>query len=126
MVAVSVLLAATATLHGEPEEKSKTDSPNPIEHHVQIEDMKFEPASITVEIGDSVVFENHDLFPHTVTSEKAGEFDSGAIAAGKSWRLTPRAAGALTFRCTFHPVMEGRVTVAPKRARPASPAPTGH
>ncbi|HEU5079121.1 MAG TPA: cupredoxin domain-containing protein [Opitutaceae bacterium] len=88
-------------------------------HIVKIQGMAYVPARIEISLGDSVVFENHDIVPHTVTSQKPGEFDSGSIAPGKSWRFTPSSLGAAAFRCTFHPVMEGQLTIASKRAAAA-------
>lgn len=87
---------------------------------VRIENMKFQPSTIQVGAGESIVFENHDLFPHTVTSVTKGQFDSGTIDSGKSWKLVPPHAGDMLFRCTFHPTMEGRIVVTGK----ASPSPS--
>ena len=44
---------------------------------VTIEGMKFQPASVTVKRGDTVVWQNKDVVPHTATA--AGKFDSKNI-----------------------------------------------
>ena len=49
--------------------------------------MRFQPEVLTVAPGDTVVWVNKDLVPHTATS-KAGGFDSKEIQADKSWRYT--------------------------------------
>jgi len=78
-------------------------------HVVTVEGMKFEPATVHVKMGDSVVWRNNDLVPHTVTAE--GKFDSGQIAAGKSWTWTAKARGQNNYVCTYHPEMKGSVVV---------------
>ena len=62
----------------------------PTTHTVVVDSMQYQPESLTVVVGDSVVWENHDMFPHTVTSTLAGAFDSKSIAPGDSWRFVAR------------------------------------
>jgi plastocyanin len=76
---------------------------------VEIRGFVFTPAALTVAPGDTVVWRNLDILPHTATS--AGDWDSGAIAGGAEWRWVA-VAGDFTYRCSFHPTMLGRVSVA--------------
>lgn len=78
-------------------------------HEVTIEGMKFEPAVVTVRTGDTVVWHNKDLVPHTATA--TGAFDSKEIAAGKQWTWTARKRGRHAYVCTYHPGMQGTVVV---------------
>lgn len=78
-------------------------------HVVTVEGMKFEPAVVTVRAGDTVVWENRDLVPHTATAK--GSFDSGQIDAGKRWSWTARKPGRHGYVCTYHPGMQGTVVV---------------
>ena len=78
-------------------------------HEVTIEGMKFEPAVVTVRPGDTVVWRNNDVVPHTATAN--GVFDSKEIAAGKRWSWTARKAGRHAYVCTYHPGMQGTVVV---------------
>ena len=78
-------------------------------HTVVIEGVKYEPESLTVKRGDTVVWVNKDPFPHTVTSK--GAFDSHDIAAGKSWKYTATKAGEFAYVCTLHPNMKGTLSV---------------
>jgi len=84
----------------------------PQTYTIVMEGVAFQPASLTVEVGDSVVWMNKDPFPHTATSK--GAFDSKEISAEKSWQFTPAAAGEFPYVCTYHPTMKGvlRVTAA--------------
>ena len=54
--------------------------------------MRFQPEMLTVDRGDTIVWVNKDLVPHTATS-KAGNFDSKLIQADKSWKYTIRKKG---------------------------------
>jgi plastocyanin len=79
-------------------------------HTVVMDGTRFQPESLTIRAGDSVVWINKDPFPHTATS-KTGAFDSSAIQAGKSWKLTPRTKGEFAYVCSFHPTMKGVLRV---------------
>jgi len=76
---------------------------------ISIEGMQFAPASFTVKQGDTVVWENRDMVPHTATAR--GAFDSGPIAAGKTWRLVAKKAGRFEYVCTLHPTMKATLVV---------------
>jgi len=78
-------------------------------HTVRIDGVKFEPAAITVERGDTVTWINEDPFPHTATDP--GVLDSREIAPGKSWKWTARSSGVYDYACTLHPTMKGTITV---------------
>ena len=72
--------------------------------------VKFQPKKVTVRAGDSVVWTNRDLFPHTVVSKTAG-IESREIASGASWTFTPKMPGEFEYVCTLHPVMKGVLEV---------------
>ena len=80
-----------------------------VRHTVMIDGTKYEPATVTVKRGETVVWVNKDPFPHTVTAK--GVFDSHDIAAGKSWKYTARKAGEYAYTCTLHPNMRGTLKV---------------
>ena len=78
-------------------------------HEVVIQGLLYVPETLTVRPGDVVVWINKDPFPHTVTA--VGVFDSGSIAAGKSWRFTARKPGPHPYLCTLHTTMKGTLRV---------------
>ena len=86
------------------------DQRKPKTHTVTIEGMRFRPEMLTVERGDTIVWVNKDLVPHTATS-KAGNFDSKLIEADKSWNYTVRTKGDFAYICTFHPTMKAMLRV---------------
>ena len=86
------------------------DAPKAPTHSVAIDGTQFQPAALTVKLGDSVTWTNKDPFPHTVTST-AGSFDSREIAPGKSWRYTAIKKGEFAYVCVFHPTMKATLKV---------------
>ena len=46
-----------------------SDRSEPETHTVTIEEMRFQPERLTVARGDTIVWVNKDLVPHTATSE---------------------------------------------------------
>jgi plastocyanin len=103
LCAVVASIVCTAGLAASERARPKT-------HTVTIENMRFQPEALTVTRGDTIVWVNKDLVPHTVTSEK-GDFDSRMIQAGKSWRYTVRTKGEFAYVCTYHPTMKAILRV---------------
>ncbi len=83
---------------------------------VTIENMQFNPQTLTVHAGDSVVWVNKDLVPHTATADATADakaFDSRSIAPNASWKFIAHHAGEYGYDCSFHPTMKGTLTVVP-------------
>lgn len=78
-------------------------------HTVAIDGMQFVPATLRVRRGDTVVWVNRDLVPHTATAPR--RFDSGAVAAGTSWRHVVTEDGRVDYVCTLHPTMKATLWV---------------
>lgn len=76
---------------------------------VTIESMEFRPAVLTVRQGDTVVWMNRDLVPHTATAPRA--FDSGEIGPGRSWKMVAQTKGRYDYICTMHPTMKATLVV---------------
>jgi plastocyanin len=75
---------------------------------VTIKNFMFEPASVTIKVGDSVTFKNEDSVAHTVNG---ANFQSGDIAPGASYSQTFDKAGTYQYACSIHPQMTGTVVV---------------
>ena len=82
----------------------------PVTHTVTIDASRFQPDTLTVTRGDTVVWVNDDLVAHTATSQP-GAFDSGLIAPGKSWKYKTKRAGEFAYTCTYHPTMMATLRV---------------
>ena len=74
-----------------------------------METLTFTPEVLTVAVGDTLVWVNRDLVPHTVSS--GSEIDSGVIAAGEKFEFVPVEAGELSYVCDYHPGMRGTLRV---------------
>ena len=83
-------------------------APRPATHTVVMEAVAFQPAALSVKVGDRVVWVNRDPFPHTAT---AAAFDSKDIAPGASWTYTAKAPGEFSYVCTLHPTMKATLHV---------------
>ena len=77
---------------------------------VMIHNFAFQPAELTVNVGDTIVWKNTDIVSHTVTAAD-GSFDSGEIKPGKNWKLVVAKRGVIAYGCTPHPNMHGKLAV---------------
>jgi plastocyanin len=84
--------------------------PKSTTHTVVIEAVRFDPQELTVKTGDTIVWINHDPFPHTVTAV-GKQFDSHEIATGRSWKYTASKAGVFAYACSLHPTMSATLRV---------------
>ncbi|GAB2546463.1 plastocyanin/azurin family copper-binding protein [Rufibacter soli] len=97
---LAFLLVEPASLRG---------SVSPATHTVEIKQMKFVPAELTVRKGDKVVFLNKDIVMHNVTETSGKTWQSPKLAPGGSWTwLATKTTG---YYCSFHPVMKGKIIV---------------
>ena len=80
-------------------------------HDVSIADFAFQPADLTVGIGDTVVWTNNDLYPHTVTASD-NSFDSGNLTNGATFAHVFTEASDHAYVCLYHSNMTGVIHVA--------------
>src|SRR4051812_48686176 len=62
-------------------------------HAIQISGFKFDPAVLTVNVGDTVEWKNADDVAHTATARDK-TFDSGQLATGASWKYVAAKKGS--------------------------------
>ncbi|MEO1248299.1 MAG: cupredoxin family copper-binding protein [Pseudomonadota bacterium] len=86
----------------------------PRTHRVDIRAFAFEPDELTIAVGDTVEWINHDLASHTAT-EMDGAWDTGELAKGDVQSVRFDRPAQLDYFCAFHPHMRGRVTIAAPR-----------
>src|SRR3954451_14247544 len=79
-------------------------------HAGGIEGMKSAPEPVEVAAGDTVVWTNKDIVPHSVTAAEA-KVESGDLQTGKRFKLVARNKGEMNYICRLHPVMKGVVVV---------------
>jgi plastocyanin len=77
---------------------------------VEIVDFKYKPATIEVERGDAITWDNVDTAGHTATADDRS-FDTAAVDKGESKKVTMTDVGTFAYHCDFHPFMKGKVVV---------------
>ena len=79
---------------------------------VKIDNFTFNPATLTVAAGTTVVWDNGDDIPHSVVAtEKA--FRSKALDTEDKFSFTFSKAGDYEYICGLHPHMKGKIVVSP-------------
>jgi len=78
---------------------------------VDISNFAYVPSSITVPVGGTITWTNHDTTAHTVTAQDRTVLQSGTIKPGASYTQTFTKAGTYTYFCEFHAGMTGTVIV---------------
>ncbi len=80
-----------------------------------MEDFRFEPTELTVAGGSQVTFQitNNGQAVHNFTSNDLGfqQFDVNINSTSEVTRTVPAKPGTYKFVCTYHPSMEGTITV---------------
>jgi len=79
------------------------------ENTVSIDNLSYNPSSLTITVGETVTWSNDDALDHTVTSEDM--FDSGLLSSGDTFEYTFDEAGTFDYTCTIHPSMQGTIIV---------------
>lgn len=90
--------------------KPVVDQGKPGANEVWIQNMAFNPATITVAAGTTIMWMNKDAVTHNVTSS-TGLFSSGSITNGGMFSYKFVTAGSFSYTCTIHPSMTASVSV---------------
>lgn len=80
---------------------------------VDVVDIDYEPAEVTVPAGTTVTWTNTGNLPHTVTKDSGAgdDFDSGTLQPGDTYEQTFETAGTIEYYCTIHANQRGSLTV---------------
>jgi plastocyanin len=80
--------------------------------NVDIQNFAFIPVTVTINVGDSVVWTQRDTTTHTVNSDNGAFPPSGNLTLAKpTYMHTFNAAGTFNYHCSPHPFMTGKVIV---------------
>ena len=79
---------------------------------VMIDNFVYSPVPLTVKVGTTVTWTNHDDIPHTVDSTQ-GKFKSAALDTDDKFDFRFTEAGEYPFYCRIHPKMTGKIVVQP-------------
>lgn len=105
-----IVLATVAETGLGPRITAAAAASGPTTHTVVIEAVRFDPQELTVKVGDTIAWINHDPFPHTATA-MGRQFDSHEIASQRSWKYTASRTGVFRYACSLHPTMLGTLRV---------------
>jgi len=86
------------------------DATKKVANEITIDNFTFTPKELTVAVGTTVKWVNHDDIPHTVV-EKKTSFRSKALDTDDSYSYTFASAGEFDYFCGLHPHMVGKVIV---------------
>ena len=77
---------------------------------VTIDNFTFAPKELTIAVGTTIKFVNHDDIPHTVVDKKLS-FRSKALDTDDAYSYTFATAGSFDYFCSLHPHMVGKIIV---------------
>src|SRR5579863_366892 len=77
---------------------------------VTIDNFTFTPKELTVPVGTTVKWVNHDDMPHTVMDTNKS-FRSKPLDTDDTFSFTFATAGTFNYFCSLHPQMVGKITV---------------
>jgi plastocyanin len=103
------VMIALLLLVGSPN-ATAADQPAAASAEVKIDNFSFGPQTVTVPVGATVTWTNHDDIPHTVVSTD-GVFKSKVRDTDEKFAYTFTKAGTYPYYCTIHPKMTGKVVV---------------
>jgi plastocyanin len=75
------------------------------------DELKFAPTSGSVKAGEVVEWDNTGSVAHNVTFDDFQSITSDTMNGGDTYQVKFTKAGTYQFHCTFHPGMEGSITV---------------
>jgi plastocyanin len=93
---------------GTPPAAQTSDATGTLEVHTAGE--QFQPATLTIQAGQTVTFINDDDDEHTATGT---DFDTGEMERGESVTVTFNEPGTFTYICQFHSDMQAEIVVLP-------------
>ena len=84
----------------------------PEKHVIEINRFEFEPGRLNISVGDTVVWANYDLVPHTATAVDS-TWDVSNIQEGTTGSniFVANEAGIFPYFCRFHPTMKATLIV---------------
>ena len=112
---VLIMLVVVAGCGGDDKPPAATPTPATVVPVVPVamRNIKFVPARITVKVGQTVRWTNHDKVVHTVASAKL-KLASEGIEDGQSYQYRATRPGTFPYYCTIHAGQTGVLVVRPR------------
>ncbi|MFA5188715.1 MAG: cupredoxin family copper-binding protein [Patescibacteria group bacterium] len=77
---------------------------------IQIINFSFNPATLSIKVGDTVKWTNNEAVPHQIAGSG---FGSSTLYNGETYSNTFSQAGIYDYYCSIHPSMTGEIIVTP-------------
>jgi len=107
----SATTAATAAAPAGVGQAQNTGLGTPAKNVAATGQLTFDPTAVTVKSGDVVQWKNSGGVAHNVTFDAQPSLTSGTLQQGDTWQVQITTPGTYTYHCTFHPGMNGHITV---------------
>jgi len=78
------------------------------ESTILIKNFSFNPSTLNIKAGDTVIWTNQDPATHKIKSDT---FNSGDLNQGDTFRFTFNSKGTYDYVCAIHPSMTGKIIV---------------
>jgi plastocyanin len=104
MRAALVVVGTVAALIG------ATPGTQPTTRLVKIAGFAFAPTEARARVGDTIVWENADILPHT-TAADSGRWASAELPVGSTFKWVVADTGRFPYHCAAHPTMRGVLVV---------------
>jgi len=109
-VAMFVASALFTSARGK-DSKTRDSAPTRATSEVIINNFSFSPNALTLPIGATVTWANHDAVAHIIASADNRFRESPALKPGQNFSHTFATAGSYPYFCSIHPRMKGEITV---------------
>jgi len=106
-LAMFVALALLSSTHGKDSQTRESGTKT----EVVIDNFSFSPKTLTLSVGATVTWINHDNVPHVVSSADNQFKGSTALKAGQTFSHTFMATGTYSYFCSIHPRMTGKIII---------------
>jgi plastocyanin len=98
-------------LTSSPSSTNPSSTPSQTSKNIEISGFAFNPSTLTVNVGDTVIWTNMDSISHTITSDSGNELSSSSFGNGQTYSHTFTTAGTFNYHCSIHVSMKGKVIV---------------
>jgi len=106
-----IALAVLTTIRGTEPEANCFALSKDARTEVVIDNFSFSPGTLTVPVGATVTWTNHDNVPHVIASADDRFKKSPVLKAGQRFSNSFATAGTYSYFCSIHPRMTGKVVV---------------
>ncbi len=83
----------------------------PVANIKATDQLTFAPTTATAKTGAVIQWKDTGSTAHNVTFDGQSSLTSGTLQKGDTWQVQFTTAGTYTYHCTFHPGMNGQITV---------------